>query len=69
MWALGKVRKGHEKVSPEGQVPLVVAEKMWERTKVRQFNDTEYIMKGALYETRKVGIECNNKNNHDTNSH
>ena len=51
-------------------MPMVAAEKMWERTKVRHFNDTEYtIMKGALYVTRKVGTECNNKNNQDTNSH
>ena len=69
MWALGKVRKGHEKVSPEGQVPQVAAEKMWERTKLRQFNDTENLMKGALCVIRKTGTECNNKNNHDTNSH
>jgi hypothetical protein len=57
LWALGEVRKGHEKVSPEGQVTLVAAEEMWERTKVRQFNDTEYLMKGALYVTRKGGTE------------
>jgi hypothetical protein len=69
LWALGKVRKGHEKVSPEVQVPLVAAEKVWERTKVRQFNGTNYLMKGALYVIRKAGNKCNNKNNHDTNSH
>jgi hypothetical protein len=50
LWALGKVRKGHKRVNPEGQ------KKMWERTKVRQFNDTEYLMKGALYVIRKGGI-------------
>jgi hypothetical protein len=44
-------------VSPEGQVPQVAAEKMCERTKVRQFNDTECLMKGALYVTRKGGNE------------
>jgi hypothetical protein len=38
-------------------VPLVAAEEMWERTKARQFNNTEYLMKGALYVTRKGGTE------------
>lgn len=36
-------------------MPLVAAEKMWERTKVGQFNDTEYLMKGALYVSNKKG--------------
>ena len=40
----------------EGQMPLVAAEKMWERTIVGQFNDTEYLMKGALYVVRKGGV-------------
>jgi hypothetical protein len=26
-WALGKVIKGHKKVKPEGQMPMVAAEK------------------------------------------
>jgi len=42
---------------------------VWERTKVRQFNGTDYLMKGALYVIRKAGTEHNNKNNHDPNSH
>jgi len=33
LWALGKVRKGHKKVKPEGQMPMVAAEKMWEGNK------------------------------------
>jgi hypothetical protein len=33
LWALRKVRKGHKKVNPEGQMPLVAAEKKWERNK------------------------------------
>jgi hypothetical protein len=37
-------------------MPLVAAEKMWESTKVRQFNNTEYLMKGALYVIRNSGI-------------
>ena len=48
-------------------MPLLAAEKMWERNKVRQFNDNEcLIMKGTLYVIRKAGIECNNTNNNDT---
>jgi len=38
--ALGKVKKGHKQVSPEGQIPMVAAEKKrGEKIKGRQFNE------------------------------